>query len=179
MADAGTLAGANVAAELGIPVCFSVAPDPHNVIESLQRRGELDAESFLRLDAETHVWFRARLIESIARDADQLALFPRSKPMEFLERGVGIDASGGTRAEPSWPRASTSASSTVRSRRPGTLGPGALGRCARRARVARSHRHVAGCRSSSPSAVSTRSRAWTASSLRGPPTGSARPRATS
>ncbi len=89
MADAGTLAGANVAAELGIPVCFSVAPDPHNVIESLHRRGELDAESFLRLDAETHVWFRARLIERIARDADQRALFPRAKPMEFLER-IGI-----------------------------------------------------------------------------------------
>jgi glycosyltransferase involved in cell wall biosynthesis len=30
------------------------------------------------------------LIERIARDADQLALFPRSKPMEFLER-IGID----------------------------------------------------------------------------------------
>jgi glycosyltransferase involved in cell wall biosynthesis len=86
MADAGTLAGANVAAELGVPVCFSVAPDPHNVIEALQRRGELDDESFVRLATDTHVWFRARLIERIARDADQLALFPRSKPMEFLER---------------------------------------------------------------------------------------------
>jgi glycosyltransferase involved in cell wall biosynthesis len=91
MADAGTLAGATVAAELGIPVCFSVAPDPHNVIESLQRRGELDDDSFVRLATETHVWFRARLIERIARDADQLALFPRSKPMEFLER---IDVDG-------------------------------------------------------------------------------------
>jgi glycosyltransferase involved in cell wall biosynthesis len=86
MADAGTLAGANVAAELGIRICFSVAPDPHNVIESLQRRGELDDESFVRLATETHVWFRARLIERIARDADQLALFPRSKPTEFLDR---------------------------------------------------------------------------------------------
>jgi glycosyltransferase involved in cell wall biosynthesis len=91
MADAGTLAGANVAAELGIPVCFSVAPDPHNVIESLQQRGELDAESFVRLDTDTHVWFRARLIERIARDADQLALFPRSKPMEFLELVERVD----------------------------------------------------------------------------------------
>ena len=79
MADAGTLAGANVAAELGVAVCFSVAPDPHNVIESLQRRGELDDESFVRLATDTHVWFRARLIERIARDADQLALFPRSR----------------------------------------------------------------------------------------------------
>jgi glycosyltransferase involved in cell wall biosynthesis len=90
MADAGTLAGADVAAESGVPICFSVAPDPHNVIESLQRRGELDDESFVRLARDTHVWFRARLIERIARDADQLALFPRSTPIEFLER-IGID----------------------------------------------------------------------------------------
>lgn len=91
MADAGTLAGANVAAEMGIQVCFSVAPDPHNVIESLHARGELDDDSFVRLATDTHVWFRARLIESVARDADQLALFPRPKPIEFLE---GIEEGG-------------------------------------------------------------------------------------
>lgn len=85
MADAGTLAGYTVATEMGIPVCFSVAPDPHNVIESLQSRGELDADRFLRLASETHVWFRARLIERVARDADQLAMFPRSKSVPFLD----------------------------------------------------------------------------------------------
>lgn len=85
MADAGTMAGASVAAEMGIPVCFSVAPDPHNVVESLYARGELDDDSFVRLATDTHVWFRARLIEDVARDADQLALFPRSKPIEFLQ----------------------------------------------------------------------------------------------
>jgi glycosyltransferase involved in cell wall biosynthesis len=89
MADAGALAGAEVAAELGVPICFSVAPDPHNVIESLQARRELDLESFIRLEAETHVWYRARLIERIARDADRLALFPRSRPIEFLQRADG------------------------------------------------------------------------------------------
>ena len=89
MADAGALAGAEVAAELDVPICFSVAPDPHNVIESLQARGELDLESFIRLEAQTHVWYRARLIERIARDADRLALFPRSKPIEFLQRADG------------------------------------------------------------------------------------------
>lgn len=85
MADAGTLAGADVAAEMGIPVCFSVAPDPHNVVESLHARGELDDDSFIQLATDTHVWFRARLIERVAREADQLALFPRSKPIEFLQ----------------------------------------------------------------------------------------------
>jgi glycosyltransferase involved in cell wall biosynthesis len=85
MADAGTLAGVGVATEMGIPVCFSVAPDPHNVIESLQARGELDDETFVQLATDTHVWFRARLIERVAREADQLALFPRSKPITFLD----------------------------------------------------------------------------------------------
>ena len=91
MADVGTMAGASVAAEIGIPVCFSVAPDPHNVIESLQARGELDDESFVRLATDTHVWFRARLIEGVARDANQLALFPRSKQIDFLD---GLEANG-------------------------------------------------------------------------------------
>ncbi|MFT7598918.1 MAG: glycosyltransferase involved in cell wall biosynthesis [Acidimicrobiales bacterium] len=85
MADAGTLAGAEVAATLGIPVCFSVAPDPHNVIDSLQRRGELDDESFVKLATDTHVWFRARMVERLTSDAEMLALFPRSRPIDFLE----------------------------------------------------------------------------------------------
>lgn len=85
MADAGTLAGATVASEDGIPVCFSVAPDPHNVLESMQSQGVLDDESFLRLDAESHLWFRARLIERVARDAERLALFPRSAPMRGID----------------------------------------------------------------------------------------------
>jgi glycosyltransferase involved in cell wall biosynthesis len=85
MADAGTLAGAEVAAELGIPICFSVAPDPHNVVDSLQSRGELDDESFVRLVTDSHVWFRARMVERLTEDAEQLALFPRSRPIAFLE----------------------------------------------------------------------------------------------
>ena len=84
MADAGTLAGAYVAAAAGIHTCFSAAPDPHNVIESLQARGELDDQSFMQLDTQSNIWFRARLIEEIARGANQLALFPRSKPMDLL-----------------------------------------------------------------------------------------------
>ncbi len=85
MADVGTLAGAEVAASSNVPICFSVAPDPHNVIESLQSRGALDDEAFVRLATDTHVWFRARLIERLTRDADQLALFPRAKSIPFLD----------------------------------------------------------------------------------------------
>lgn len=85
MADAGTLAGAEVAALLGIPICFSVAPDPHNVIDSLQSRGELDEASFVQLLTDTHIWFRARMVERLTNDAEQLALFPRSQPVAFLD----------------------------------------------------------------------------------------------
>jgi glycosyltransferase involved in cell wall biosynthesis len=88
MADAGTLAGADVAAALDIPICFSLAPDPYNVIESLQSRGELDRVTFDRLDTEQHVWFRARMVERLARRAERVALFPRVRPWEFFEDAI-------------------------------------------------------------------------------------------
>jgi glycosyltransferase involved in cell wall biosynthesis len=92
MADVGTLAGAAVARQSGVPICFSVAPDPHNVLRSLHARGELDLDAFADLDAETHVWFRARLVEQLTRAADRLALFPRSRPAELLDQ-LGLDES--------------------------------------------------------------------------------------
>ena len=85
MADVGTLAGVEVAEELGVPICFSAAPDPHNVIQSLQSRGELDQDEFVRLCTKDHLWFRARLVERLAKRADRLVLFPRSKPKELLD----------------------------------------------------------------------------------------------
>ncbi len=89
MADAGTLAGAAVAHTLGIPVCFSPAPDPHNVIQARQAGGKLSNEAFVALATETHVWFRARLVERLAHSADRLALFPRARPLPFL---VSVEA---------------------------------------------------------------------------------------
>ncbi len=89
MADVGTLAGAAVATQLQLPICFSVAPDPHNVLRSLQSRGELDLDTFADLDATTQVWFRARLVERLTREAECLALFPRARPSElFGQLGV-------------------------------------------------------------------------------------------
>jgi glycosyltransferase involved in cell wall biosynthesis len=90
MADVGTLAGSEIAGELGVPVCFSAAPDPHNVVQSLQSRGELDQTKFLQLCSKEHVWFRARLVERLAERANRLVLFPRAKPGEVLDV-LGID----------------------------------------------------------------------------------------
>ena len=84
MADAGTLAGAQTAAALGIPTCFSLAPDPHNVLSSLQARGEADRDAVVRLATDGHIWFRARLVERLARESDQIALFPRSQAIDFF-----------------------------------------------------------------------------------------------
>lgn len=91
MADAGTLAGAEVARAMPVPVpvCFSLAPDPHNVLRSLAARG-LDRRSFVELEADGNLWFRARLVERLAVDAEQLALFPRSHPAE-LAADLGLD----------------------------------------------------------------------------------------
>ena len=81
MADAGTLAGAHVAEAGGIRTCFSLAPDPHHVLHALQARREADQVAFVRLATDDHLWFRARLVERLAREADRVALFPHSRPV--------------------------------------------------------------------------------------------------
>lgn len=84
MADAGTLAGAQTAAAEGIPTCFSLALDPHNVLSSLRARGEADRDAIVRLATDGHIWFRARLVERLARESDRIALFPRSQSIDFF-----------------------------------------------------------------------------------------------
>ncbi|WP_286329681.1 glycosyltransferase [Agromyces marinus] len=91
MADVGSLAASDVARELGIPVVFTVAPDPHAVVESLDRSGRLTRERFGRIDVDEHYWFRTRLVQRLAADAAHTVLFPRPRLAEDLRRLVGID----------------------------------------------------------------------------------------
>lgn len=91
MADVGSLAAADVARELGIPVVFSLAPDPHAVIESLDRSGRLTRDGFGRADLVEHFWFRARLVQRLAANAAHTVVFPRPRLEEDLRRLVGID----------------------------------------------------------------------------------------
>jgi len=91
MADVGSLAAADVARELEIPVVFTVAPDPHAVIHSLDLAGRLTRWNFGEVDASEHFWFRARLVQRLAANASHTVFFPRPDLRRDMQDLVGID----------------------------------------------------------------------------------------
>lgn len=91
MADVGSLAAADVARELDIPVVFTVAPDPHAVIHSLDLAGTLDRWNFGEVDDAEHFWFRSRLVQRLAANAAHSVLFPRPELARDMRELVGID----------------------------------------------------------------------------------------
>lgn len=93
MADVGSLAAADVARELGIPTVFTVAPDPHSVIASLERSGTLTRKDFGPVDLTEHFWFRTHLVQSLAASAAHSVFFPRPQLERDMRALVGIDMS--------------------------------------------------------------------------------------
>jgi glycosyltransferase involved in cell wall biosynthesis len=93
-ADAGTLAAARVCERAGIPVVFTVAPDPHVVLEEAERAGLLDRDGLVEADAREHVVFRARLVEQLLGSASRLALLPRAGSRPELRRLLGVPLLG-------------------------------------------------------------------------------------
>lgn len=91
MADVGSLAAADVARELDIPVVFTVAPDPHAVIQSLDLSGSLTRYNFGDVDEQDHFWFRSRLVQDLAANASHTVLFPRPNLETDMRDLVGID----------------------------------------------------------------------------------------
>ncbi len=91
MADVGSLAAADVARELDIPVVFTVAPDPHAVINSMDLAGRLTRWNFGDVDATEHFWFRTRLVQQLAANAAHTVLFPRPQLRRDMKELVGID----------------------------------------------------------------------------------------
>ncbi|MBB4693504.1 glycosyltransferase [Paractinoplanes abujensis] len=96
MAEVGSLAAAEVAAEMNIPVVFTLAPDPHATIDALERTGGLRRDNFGLVDEREHFWFRARLVQRLAAKADHVVLFPRPDLARDLERLMGIDIADGS-----------------------------------------------------------------------------------
>ncbi|MFP7760243.1 glycosyltransferase [Marisediminicola sp. LYQ85] len=91
MADVGTLAASSVARDLGIPVVFTVAPDPHAAIRSRDTAGELTRGNLGDVDRDEHYWFRVRLVQRLAADAAHTVLFPRPDLEREMLDLVGID----------------------------------------------------------------------------------------
>ncbi|GAA2497445.1 glycosyltransferase [Terrabacter carboxydivorans] len=91
MADVGSMAAAEVAAELGIPVVLTLAPDPHALIEARNTAGTLTRTTFGEADLVEHLWFRDRLLLDLAGQADHLVLFPRPDVERDLHRFLGLD----------------------------------------------------------------------------------------
>ena len=94
MADVGSMVAAEVAAELGIPVVLTVAPDPQAMVASREADGTLTRAGFGAADHLEHLWFRDRLLRRLAEQAEHLVLFPRPDVERSIARLVGIDVSG-------------------------------------------------------------------------------------
>ena len=97
MADVATLAGWRVARRLGIAVVFTLAADPRTVLAARQRAGQLDRRTFAAADLAEHLWFRTRLVEDLAADADHLVVFPRAKVSQEIGALTGVDLNSGRR----------------------------------------------------------------------------------
>ncbi len=91
MADVGSMVAAEVAADLGIPVVLTVAPDPQALIAAREADGSLTRSGFGEADGVEHLWFRDRLLRRLADQAEHLVLFPRPDVERSVSRLVGID----------------------------------------------------------------------------------------
>ncbi|MBC7760685.1 MAG: glycosyltransferase [Candidatus Saccharibacteria bacterium] len=91
MADVGSLAAADAARDPAIPVVFTVAPDPHAVIHSLDLSGRLTRQNFGEIDEVEHFWFRTHLVQQLAANAAHTVLFPRPSLERDMRELVGID----------------------------------------------------------------------------------------
>jgi len=94
MADVGSMVAAEVAAELGVPTVFTLAPDPHGVIHSLDMTGALTRRDFGAADEREHYWFRTSLVARLAASSAHRVLFPRPRLAEELRELLGVDVTG-------------------------------------------------------------------------------------
>ena len=126
MAEVGSLAAAEVARELGIPVVFTLAPDPHAVIHALDMTGGLHRGNFGTEDEREHYWFRARLVQRLAEDSAHIVLFPRPQLQHDMRELLGLDVTeepGRFTVVPEGVDLRVSAAAATELERPGTPGP--------------------------------------------------------
>ena len=93
-ADVGTFAAARVCRRLGIPVCFTLAADPHVVIRAAEEAGRLSRETFAEADVRERYLLRAYIVESMLEQAAGLVAFPRPDAAADLQELLGIELEG-------------------------------------------------------------------------------------
>lgn len=96
-ADVGTFVAARLGEQLGIPVFFTLAPDPHAVIAAAEESGALTRRGFAAEEARHHYLFRAWLVDWMLERAERLALLPRLNQREQFQDLLGVDVSEGER----------------------------------------------------------------------------------
>lgn len=96
-ADVGTLVAARVFRRLGVPVVFTLAPDPHAVLRAEEAAGRLDRDRFPEADLEHHYTVRAGIVDSMLREADALVALPRPGIEEELRSLLGPAFGSGRR----------------------------------------------------------------------------------
>ena len=77
MGDVATMVAAEVAAEAGLPIVFTLAPDPNALVAARDRAGTLTRANFGATDAIEHLLFRERLLRELQSSSAHLVLFPR------------------------------------------------------------------------------------------------------
>jgi|GEM_PF-195346 len=91
MADVGSMAAAEVAEELAVPVVFTLAPDPHAQVDACEAAGTLSRRGFGEADHLEHLVARDRLLRHIADRSAHLVLFPRPELHQDICRLLGVD----------------------------------------------------------------------------------------
>ncbi len=94
MAEVGSLAAAEVASELGIPVVFTLAPDPHAVIHALDMTGGLHRGNFGTEDEREHYWFRPAWCSD----------WPRTRPTSSSSPAPSCSTTCASCSASTWPR---------------------------------------------------------------------------
>lgn len=96
MADVGSMAAAEAARDLGVPVVFTLAPDPQALLVAREAAGTLTRASFGGADHIEHLVLRDRLVRGIADESAHLVLFPRPDIERAVRALLGIDLSDPT-----------------------------------------------------------------------------------
>lgn len=91
MADVGSMAAAEAARDLGVPVVFTLAPDPHALVAAREAAGTLTRAGFGAADLTEHLVLRDRLVRGLAEEAAHLVLFPRPEVTRDLRDLLGLD----------------------------------------------------------------------------------------